>query len=118
MKLYYFSDLDKYVSYGNETIAVYSSYLERFINKPTCIPIESKDYVTIVDSILDSIYLEKSILNFQNLYTLSTFQFSLYFGGNNISFYNSAPKLGNDSILLDQNEKERLIKEVRNVIYR
>ena len=118
MELYYCNYLEKYVSYGENSINLYSNYIESLINKNKCPLIEKESYRTIVNSILDSIYLEKSIFKLDDFYNLPTFHFHFFLGDNNISFYNHVNTFSGTPILLDQNEKEKLIKEVKNVIYK
>ena len=118
MELYYCNYLEKYVSYGENSINLYSNYIESFITKEKCPLIGKDSYITIVNSILDSLYLENSIFKLDDFYSLPTFHFYFYFGDNNISFYNHVITCGTPPIQLDQNEKEKLIKEVRNVIYK
>ena len=113
--VYYCNDLGKYVSYGENSISFYSDV---FINRDKCPQIEKESYITIVTSILDSICLEKSILKLDDFYTLSTFHFYFFLGENSISFYNHVNSSSGTPILLDEDEKEKLIKEVRHVIYR
>lgn len=117
MELYYCNYLEKYVSYSEDSINLYSNYIESLINKNRCPLIEKESYKTIANSILDSIYLEKSIFKLDDFYSLQTFHFYFYLGDNNLSFYNHVNTFSGTTILLDQNEKEKLIKEVRNVIY-